>query len=174
MFLATEGTAGVIDINGTVIVELVTFLLMLAILARWVYPEVVKLAEARQAAVAEQLREAEKARAEAEARLQDAQAKLDDARKTAQQVVEQATKTGEQVRQDLKTKAEDEARRIGENARRDIEAERARALQSARDEVAELVVVATQKVIGETLDGARHQRLIEKAIEEVASGDGRG
>jgi F-type H+-transporting ATPase subunit b len=172
MYLA--GEAGVIDINGTVIVELITFLVMLAILARWVYPEIVRLAEARQQAVAEQLREAEKARADAEARLQEAQAKLEDARKTAQQVVEAATKSGEQVRQDLKTRAEEEARRVSENARKEIDAERARALQSARDEVANLVVVATQKVIGESLDDARHQRLIEKAIEEVASGDGRG
>jgi F-type H+-transporting ATPase subunit b len=173
LFLATEGTAGVIDINGTVIVELLTFLLMLAVLARWVYPEIVKVAEARQRAIAQQLEEAEKARADSEARLQEAQAKLDDARKTAQQLIEAANKSGEQVRQDLKQKAEEEARRIGESSRKEIEAERERALQSARDEVAGLVVVATEKVIGETLDEPRHRRLIEKAIEEVASGDGR-
>jgi len=170
MFLA--GEAGVIDINGTVIVELITFLVMLAILARWVYPEIVRLAEARQRAVAEQLAEAEKARKEAEARLEEAKQKLDEARRTAQQVVDQATKTGEQVRQDLKTKAEDDARRIGENARKEIEAERSRALQSARDEVADLVVVATQKVIGESLDDPKHRQLIDRAIKEVAGGDG--
>ena len=170
MFLA--GEAGVIDINGTVIVELITFLVMLAILARWVYPEIVRLAEARQRAVAEQLAEAEKARKDAEARLEEAKQRLDEARRTAQQVVDQATKTGEQVRQDLKTKAEDDARRIGENARKEIEAERSRALQSARDEVADLVVVATQKVIGESLDDPKHRQLIDRAIKEVAGGDG--
>jgi F-type H+-transporting ATPase subunit b len=174
IFLATEGTSGVIDINGTVIVELLTFLIMLAVLARYVYPEIVKVAEARQRAIAEQLREAEKARADAETRLQEAQSKLEDARKTAQQVVDAANKSGEQVRQDLKQKAEDEARRIGEAARKEIEAERERALQSARQEVAGLVVIATQKVIGETLDGPKHRQLIERAIKEVASGDGRG
>ena len=64
MFLA--GVAGVIEINGTVIVELITFLIMLAILARYVYPEIVRLAEARQRAIAEQLKEAEQDRADAE------------------------------------------------------------------------------------------------------------
>jgi hypothetical protein len=49
-YLATTGTAGVIEINGTVIVELLTFLVMLAVLARYVYPEVVKVAEARRRA----------------------------------------------------------------------------------------------------------------------------
>jgi F-type H+-transporting ATPase subunit b len=167
------GEAGVIDINGTVIVELITFLIMLAILARFVYPEIVRLAEARQRAVAQQLEEAEKARAEAEAKLQEAQGRLDDARKTAQQVVDAANKSAELARQDLKQKADEEARRTVENARKQIEAERDQAIRSVRTEVADLVLVATEKVIGETLDDKKHQRLIEQAIEEVTSGDGR-
>jgi F-type H+-transporting ATPase subunit b len=171
-YLATTGTAGVIEINGTVIVELVTFLIMLAVLARYVYPEVVKIAEGRQRAIAQQLHDAEQARADAEARLKEAQAKLEEARTTAQQVIDSANKSGEQLRQDLRAKADEEARRIAESARREIEAERERALQSARSEVAALVVTATEKVIGETLDGPKHRQLIERAIEEVASGDG--
>jgi F-type H+-transporting ATPase subunit b len=172
-YLATTGTAGVIDINGTVIVELITFVVMLAVLARYVYPEVVKVAEARRRAIAEELHAAEEARADAERRLEDAQAKLEDARRTAQQVIDAANRSGQQARQEHKEKAEEDARRITEAARKEIEAERDRALQSARDEVATLVVVATEKMIGETLDEGKHRQLIEKAIEEVASGDGR-
>ena len=170
LFLA--GTAGVIDINGTVIVELITFLVMMAILARYVYPEVVKLAEARQRQVVDELKEAEKAHAEAEARLAEAEAKLNDARKTAQSVIDAASKSAEQLRQDLKQKAEEEGQRIRESTRKEIEAERQKAIQSVRNEVAGLVVAATEKVIGETLDVAKHKELIEKAIEEVASGNG--
>ena len=171
LFLA--GTAGVIDINGTVIVELITFLVMLAILARYVYPEVVKVAEARQRAIAEQLREAEKARVEAEAHLKEAEAKLAEARKTAQSVIEAAAKSAEQLRQELKQKAEEEGKRAVESARKEIEAERERAIQSVRNEVAGLVVAATEKVIGETLDAQKHKQLIDRAIAEVASGSGR-
>ncbi len=169
-FLA--GTAGVIDINGTVIVELITFLVMMAILARWVYPEVVRLAEGRQRQVVEQLKDAEKARAAAEAALKEAEAKLNEARKTAQSVIDAASKSAEQLRQDLKQKAEEEAHRIRESTSKEIEAERLKAIQSVRSEVAGLVVAATEKVIGETLDVAKHKELIEKAIEEVASGNG--
>jgi len=169
-FLAAD--AGVITINGTVIVELVTFLLMLAILARYVYPEIVKLAEARQQAIAEQLKEAEKARADAEGSLKEAAAKLEDARRTAQSVIDAATKSGEQLRQELKQKAEDESKRTVEAAKKEIEAERERAVQSVRTEVANLVVAATERVIGEALDDDKHRRLIDKAIQEVASGNG--
>jgi F-type H+-transporting ATPase subunit b len=170
LFLA--GVAGVIDINGTVIVELITFLVMMAVLARWVYPEIVRLAEGRQRLIAEQLAEAEKSRAAAAAELKEAEAKLAEARKTAQSVIEAATKSGEQLRQELKQKAEEEAKRLAETARKEIEAERERAIQSVRNEVASLVIAATEKVIGETLDEGKHKQLIERAIAEVASGDG--
>lgn len=170
--LVSTGVAGVIEINGTVIVELLTFLVMLYVLARYVYPLVVQLAEARQRAIAEELRLAEVAKAEAEASLKDAQAKLEEARKTAQTVTESAVKSAEQLRQELRQKAEDESRRTVESARKQIEAERDQALQSVRSEVANLVVTATEKVIGETLDDRKHRQLIERAVEEVASGDG--
>jgi F-type H+-transporting ATPase subunit b len=170
VFLA--GVAGVIDINGTVIVELIAFLVMMTVLARYVYPEIVRLAEARQRQIAEQLAEAEKSRADAEARLKDAEAKLNDARKTAQTMIDGATRSAEQLRQELKQKAEEESKRLLEAARKEIASEREQAIQSVRNEVAGLVVSATEKVIGETLDDSKHRQLIEKAIAEVAGGDG--
>ena len=169
VFLA--GVAGVIDINGTVVVELIAFLAMMAVLARYVYPEIVRLAEARQRLVAEQLTEAERSRTDAESRLKEAEAKLNEARRTAQTVIDSATKSAEQLRQELKQKAEAEAKRLLEAARKEIEAEREQAVQSVRNEVAGLVVSATEKVIGETLDAGKHKQLIERAIAEVASGD---
>jgi F-type H+-transporting ATPase subunit b len=170
MFLV--GTAGVITIDGTVIVELIAFLVMLAILARYVYPEIVRLAEARQRVIADQLREAERTRAEAEKRLDEAEAKLQDARKTAQSVLDAASKSGEQLRQELKQKAEEESKRTVEAARKEIEVEREKAVLAVRSEVAGMVVTATEKVIGEALDDERHRRLIDRAIAEVARGEG--
>jgi F-type H+-transporting ATPase subunit b len=165
-------TAGVVTIDGTVIVELITFLAMLAILSRYVYPEVVKFAEARQRLIAQQLKDAEQARKDAEAHLKEAEANVREARRTAQSLIDGANKAAEQLRLESKQKAEDEAKRLKETALKEIEAERDRALQSIRGEVAGLVVAATEKVIGETLDMAKHKQLIEKAIEEVASGNG--
>ncbi|TMC54895.1 MAG: F0F1 ATP synthase subunit B [Chloroflexi bacterium] len=175
--------AGPLTINGTFIVEVIAFILMILFLAKVplpflgipkpVYPWLISIAEARQRAITEQLDQAEKARADAEARLKEAESKLVDARKTAETVIEGANRSGEQLRQELRQKAEAEYQRIVQNAQKDIEAERDRALQSAQDEVAGMVVAATEKVIGETLDDPRHRKLIERAIQEVASGDGR-
>jgi F-type H+-transporting ATPase subunit b len=173
---------GPLTINGTFIVETVGFILMLLFLSyvplpflgipKPVFPWIIRIAEARQRQITATLEEAERARAQAEARLKEADEKLSDARKTADTIIEGANRSGDQLRSDLRQKAEAEYQRIVDSAQRDIEVERERALQSARDQVANLVVVATEKVIGETLDDTRHRQLIDRAIQEVASGDG--
>jgi F-type H+-transporting ATPase subunit b len=164
--------SGLLDLNGSLIAEVIAFLIMLAILSRWVYPPIVRAAEARQRQVAEQLQAAEKARQEAEARLRDAEERLAEARSQAQEIIAGASRSGEQLRSELREKADEEARRLTEKARQDIEAERQRAIDSVRGEVAGLVVAATEKVIGESLDGERHRRLIDSAIAEVEKGAG--
>ena len=174
--------AGPLTINATLIVELVGFVFMLLFLTyvplpflgipKPVFPWIVSVAEARQREITAQLEAARKEREDAEARLAQAQATLEDARKTAQTVIEAASKSAEQLRQELRQKADEESRRTIERARKEIEAEREKAIQSVRNEVAGLVIAATEKVIGETLDDAKHKQLIDRAIAEVASGDG--
>jgi len=176
--------AGVLTINGTFIVETVAFILMLLFLSyvplpflgitKPVFPWIIDIAEARQREITARLQEAEEARQAAESRLKDADAQLVEARKTADTIIQGANRSGEQLRTDLRQKAEAEHDRIVESAQRDIAAERDRALAAARNEVAGMVVSATQKVIGETLDERKHRDLIERAIQEVAGGDGRG
>jgi F-type H+-transporting ATPase subunit b len=166
MYLAE---AGLLNINATFWIELVAFLLMLGILWRYVYPRVIEAAEARQKAIAAELEEAEKARKEAEEQLQQAQKQLDDARAQAQEMLSGAGRSADQLREELKQKAEDDAKRLVERSREEIVTERQKALDSVRREVAELVVEATERVIGESLDGERHKKLIDKAIKEVAA-----
>ena len=172
VFLAEPG---LLDLTASFWVEVIAFVLMILILGRWVYPRVMQAAEARQRQVSEQLAAAERSREEAEQRLRDAQGELQKARGQASEILEGANRSGEQLRADLRARADEEARRMTESARREIEAERQKAVDSVRSEVAELVVAATEKVVGESLDGRQHRQLIDKAITEVsASGGGRG
>jgi len=173
LYLAAEPpSAGLLDLSLSFVVEVVAFIAMILILGRWVYPRVMAAAEQRQRQIEEQLEAAERSRQEAEQRLKDAEARLHEARGKAAEVLEAASRSGDQVRADLRGKAEEESRRIVESARRDIEAERLQAIASVRGEVADLVVAATEKVVGQTLDDKRHRSLIEEAIAQV-SGDSR-
>ena len=162
--------AGLLDLSLSFLVEVIAFIAMILILGRWVYPRVMEAAEGRQRQIGEQLAAAERARLEAEQRLQDAGARLREARTQAAEIVENGNRSGEQLRAELRARAQEDTRRIVENAQRDIEAERQKAIDSVRGEVADLVVEATEKVVGQTLDDKRHRALIEQAIAQVGEG----
>lgn len=165
-----DGTASIIAINGTWLLEVFAFLVMLGILWKWVYPPISAAAERRQKLISDQLAEAERRSAEAAERLKEAQAKLDDARAQAQEVLAGAARSGDQLREELKAKGEEDARRQVEKAVKEIDAARQQALESVRSEVASVVIAVTEKVIGEALDARAHQRLIDDAIKEVGVG----
>jgi F-type H+-transporting ATPase subunit b len=162
--------AGLLDLSLSFVVEIIAFVAMILILGRWVYPRVMEAAEGRQRQISEQLAAAERARQEAEQRLKDAEARLKEARSQAAEIIEGANRTGEQLRAELRARAQEDAKRILEGAQRDIEAERQKAIDSVRGQVADLVVAATEKVVGETLDEQRHRSLIERAIAQVGEG----
>jgi F-type H+-transporting ATPase subunit b len=168
LYLAdASATPSLLDLTSSFPAEIIAFVLMIAILGRWVYPVVMRVAEARQRQISEQLAAAERSRQEAEGRLRDAEASLQEARGRAAEILEGAGRSGEQLRAELRARAEEDARRVTENALRDIEAERRKAVESVRGEVADLVVAATEKVVGETLDDQRHRKLIDQAIAQV-------
>jgi F-type H+-transporting ATPase subunit b len=167
LYLA-DASAGLLDLSLSFVAEVIAFIAMILVLGRWVYPRVMAAAEGRQRQIGEQLAAAERARHEAEDRLGLAEAQFQEARAQAAGIVEGAGRSADQLRAELRARAEEDARRIIENAARDIEAERKKAIDSVRTEVADLVVVATEKVVGETLDDQRHKKLIADAIAQVS------
>jgi F-type H+-transporting ATPase subunit b len=169
VFLETA-PANVLTVNATFFIELAAFLLMLAVLWRYAYPAIEKAATARQKSIAEALETAARDRAEAEQRLKDAEARLTDARAQAQEMIAGAAKSAEQLREELRAKGEEEAKRQLEKAVKDIDAARQQAVESVRAQVADIVVAVTEKVVGEALDVRSHKRLIDRAIEEIGVG----
>lgn len=168
---------GLLDLSLSFVAEIIAFVLMIVILGRWAYPPLMRALEARQKQIAEDFAKAEQARVAAEEHLAAAAKQLEEARAQAQEVIASAARSGDQLRSELRQKAEEDARRISERAKADLEAERQKALDSVRGEVAGLVIEATGKVLNEVLDADRHRKLIDQAIAEVAGdggGDGRG
>ncbi|MGH7882467.1 MAG: F0F1 ATP synthase subunit B [Candidatus Dormibacteraceae bacterium] len=167
-------SAGLLTINGTILVEIIAFVAMVLICAKWIYPPVVRAAEQRQRQIVEQLDRARQEREEASRQLKQVGEQLQQARQQASEIVAGAGKDAEQMRGELRRRAEVESERIVQNARRDIEAERVNAVSSVRGEVAELVVRATERVVGESLDGPKHHKLIEQVIEQLEQQESNG
>jgi len=161
--------SGLLDLNATLVAELIAFIVMIAILARYAYPPIMRAAESRQKQIEDGLRAAQ----EAEKRLaqvqQDVEQALADARGQAREVIARAQQEARAEAEETRQRARQDAEAQLERARADIGSERDRALQELRAQVSALVVAAAGKVLGEAIDERAHRRLIDESLTEVRS-----
>jgi F-type H+-transporting ATPase subunit b len=170
--LADDSGATLLQINGTFWVELIAFLITLAILAKWAFPAIMREAEKRQNAISEALRAAEENRAESLKALEAARKDLDDVREQAREILDRARKEAAAEADEARARGRADAAAIAEKAKADIGVERDRAIQELRSQVATLVVATAGKVLGESIDAKAHTRLIDESLAKITPEQG--
>jgi F-type H+-transporting ATPase subunit b len=168
MLLEAAKSPSLIDINpGLMFWTLITFVVVLIVLRRFAFGPIQQMIDARRSAITADLDAAEKARGEAQAALAEYREQLAEARKEAARIVEDARKVGEERRAADVAALEAETVRLKDQAKAEIAAETRQALAQLKQHVAELTVVATEKVVRARLDTDEQKRLIEDALAEV-------
>ena len=110
---------------------------------------------------------AQRAKQEADELLEEYRARLREAREQAEDIVSRARKAADNLADETKVDASKQREELLAAARRDIEHETRRALDELRKEVANLTVIATEKITRKSLTDDDHRRLIEEALSEV-------
>jgi F-type H+-transporting ATPase subunit b len=152
---------------GVMIWTLVAFGLTMLILARLVFPRISEALEKRQKAIEDSIDSAQRTREEAETLLAEYRQRLHEARGQSDEIVQRARQAAETHERESKDHARELAVEASARAARDIEAATARALQELRKEVADLTVLATEKVTRKVLDSSDQKRLVEEALGEL-------
>jgi F-type H+-transporting ATPase subunit b len=151
---------------GVMIWTLIAFGATLLLLRKLAYPRIAEALEKRRRAIEESIDSAERARKEADQLLSEYRERLKEAREQADDILVRARKAGEKAQEESKAEARETREAMLEQTRRDIEQETRRAIEQIRKEVADLTVLATEKVTRKTLDDRDHRRLIEEALDE--------
>jgi F-type H+-transporting ATPase subunit b len=163
-----EGGSFLITPNvGLMIWTLLVFGISLYLLAKLAFPRIAEALDRRQKAIEDSIDTAERIRKEADAILAEYRERLAEARGQADDIVARARKTGEAAENEIVADARTKREEMMEQTRRDIEAETRRAIQQIRAEVADLTVLATEKVTRKSLTEADHKRLVEDALSEL-------
>jgi F-type H+-transporting ATPase subunit b len=152
---------------GLMIWTLLAFLVALFILRKYAWPAITEALDKRQRAIEESIETAERARAEAAGLLEEYRERLKEARAQADEIVARARKAGEVHERESLEGAKAKREELIEQTRRDIEAETRRAIQEIRSEVADLTILATEKVTRKTLDDDDQRRLVEDALSDL-------
>jgi F-type H+-transporting ATPase subunit b len=153
--------------NATFVVELLIFLVVLGVLAKWVLPYLNKAIEGRQESIERSIGEAEQARQRAHELEEQQRRALEQSREEARALKEEAGRVGEQLRQELQKKGEEEYQRLVARATSDIEASARKAAEELKGQVAGLVATVVERVLGEGVSLADHHRIIDGAIADV-------
>lgn len=159
-FLVTPGL-------GLMIWTLIAFVTTMLILNKYAFPRIGEALEKRRLMIEGSIEEAQRARREADELLREYRERLKEAREQAEDIIIRSRKAAEKYEQEARERARKEHQEALEHTRREIEAETRRALDEIRKEVADLTVIATEKVARKSLDGDDHKRLIEEALAEV-------
>ena len=152
---------------GLMIWTLLVFGLSMYLLAKLAFPRIAEALDRRQRAIEDSIDAAERTRKEADDILAEYRERLAEARGQADDIVARARKTGEAAETEIIAEARGKREEMMEQTRRDIEAETRRAIQEIRAEVADLTVMATEKVTRKTLTDSDHKRLVEDALSEL-------
>jgi F-type H+-transporting ATPase subunit b len=146
---------------------LVTFVIVLLVLKRFAFGPIQRTLDQRRASITSDLEAAEQARTEAQAALAEYRAQMAQSRKEAARIVDDARKAMDEKRRSDMAALEADKQRQLERARQEIAAETRQSLATIKEQVAELTVVATEKVLRAKLGPEEQRRLIEDALSDV-------
>jgi F-type H+-transporting ATPase subunit b len=152
---------------GLMIWTLIAFGATLWVLSKVALPRIGEALEKRANAIRESIDAANRQREEADRLLQEYRERLKEAREQADDIVARARKAGDAAESQAAAQGREKREELVAAARRDIEMETRRSLERIRKEVADLTVLATEKVTRKTLDDDDHKRLIDEALKEV-------
>lgn len=164
---AFAAEAGFINLDRSLIVQILNFLLLLFILWWFLYRPFVAKMEERTQAIKKSLEEAQAARVEAQRQQEEHRARLQAAHAEAQAIREAALKEAADEQRRLIGAARQEAARIVESGRAEIEQDVRRAKEELRREVGELAIAVAERLIGKSLREEDHRRIVKESIAQL-------
>ena len=165
--IASSGSFLITPNVGLMIWVLVVFGIVFFSLRKWVFPVIGAALDARAKSISDSIDSAENLRKEADDVLTEYRERLAEARVQADEIVSRARQAGEAHQKEAVETARAERERLLEQTRRDVEAETRRAIDEIRRSVADLTVLATEKVTRKTLTDDDQKRLVADALSEL-------
>jgi F-type H+-transporting ATPase subunit b len=152
---------------GLMIWTLVLFLFTMWVLSKVAFPKIQEALDKRAKVISESIEAAERQRKESDELLSEYRGRLAEAREQADDIMARARKSAETAEAEAAAAGREKREELVEAAKRDIEAETRRSLDQIRQEVADLTVLATERVTRKSLNPEDQKRLVEKALSEV-------
>lgn len=158
---------------GQIVAQIIGFLLVLWIMKRFAWKPLLRVLQERRERVQSELDEAERHRVDMEALRQQYEEKLRDIDAEARVKLQETVRNAQRIASEIREDGRGDVKEMLGRARDEIERDRAEALVELRNEVVNIAVRASEKILQETLDTAKHRKVIAEFIKDLDSIDAR-
>lgn len=151
----------------TALFTLLNTLVVIVVGTKFLFKPVMKIIQDRQQEIDDMYAQAQSAQDSAKAMEAEYQTKLESAQETSDRLVKEAVARGKNREEEIIRQANREADAIREKASADIAREKKQAVNDAKNEISSLAMEIAGKVVGQSLDAARQEQLVDSFLEEL-------
>lgn len=156
-----------LEINpGLILWTIVTFIILLVVLRAVAWKPLLSALTAREERIRTSLQQADEAQQEAERLLEENKRQLAQAEEQSQRIMKEGRQMGEKLKTEIIQKADVSAAHMVEQAKEEIRREKDAALAELRGEVADLAIMAAEKVLDANLDSPKQRQLVDSVIQD--------
>jgi F-type H+-transporting ATPase subunit b len=155
------------NINATLLAQAVVMIVFVAICWKYVYPPILALMQEREKKISDGLEAAKKADDSLEEAKLAFDKEMDQAKAEAAEILEKANARASQIVGDASSKAEAEAQKIMTSASKTIENDTNKAKEELREQMSEIIIDTTQKILGDEISPEKHDAILKKAAQEL-------
>ena len=153
--------------GGLMFWTLIIFVILAFILSKFAFKPITKAVEEREKALEDAIAGAKADREAAAKLLAEHQAQIEGARAEAQKMIVEGRQIGEKIRAEMVEETRGQQQEMLERARREIEAEKQRAIADLRREAVDLAIAGASKVIEKNLDDASNRKIVESFLASI-------
>lgn len=156
-----------VNINATLIAQILNFLFLVFVLAKFAYKPLLNIMEERKAKIASDLEAADQAKAEAEAVKSEYAAKLAEARQEAQAIIENARKTAQAAHDKITADTKAEQELVIAAAKETIASEKKKSMDEIRAQVISLSMIAAGKIVEQKLGSEEDKKMAGEIVDSI-------
>ena len=155
------------NINATLLAQAVVMIVFVAICWRYIYPPILSVMQEREKKISDGLEAAKKADDSLEEAKLAFDKELNQAKAEAAKILDKANARASKIVSDASSKAESEAEKIMASAETAIENETNKAKEELRQQMSDIIIDTTQKILGDEISKEKHQEILKKAAKEL-------
>ena len=164
-----DGGGTLLDVNpGLIFWTAITFIILVLVLKRVAWKPILTALDNRAKGIEDSLNRAEQAKEEAQKILEENQATLSKAEEESKKIIDQSRVYADNLKEQMLKESKDQQQKIIEDASAEIERKKNAAFEELKNQIADISIIADEKIMKENIDADKNKKIVEKYLTEIS------